>query len=47
MPGFQTINTARVILGGVKMSHMIRKQQAKNACSRQFSPAEQFDLSEA
>ncbi len=45
--GFQTINTVRVNLGGVKMIHMMRKEQAKNTSSRQFSPAEPFDLPEA
>ncbi len=44
MLGFQSTATARVILGGIEMIHMMRKQQAKYACNRQPSLAEQFHL---
>jgi transposase-like protein len=44
MLGFQSVVTARVILGGIEMIHMMRKGQAKYACNRQPSLAEQFDL---
>jgi transposase-like protein len=43
MLGFQSVTSARVILGGIEMIHMMRKQQAKYACNRQPSLAEQFD----
>jgi hypothetical protein len=33
-----------VILGGIEMIHMMRKGQAKYACSPQPSIAEQFEL---
>ena len=44
MLSFQTADTARVILCGIEMVHMMRKQQAKYACKRQPSLAEQFHL---
>jgi transposase-like protein len=44
MLGFQSAATARVILGGIEMVHMMRKGQAKYARNRQVSLAEQFDL---
>jgi transposase-like protein len=44
MLGFQSMTSARVILGGIEMIHMMRKQQAKYACNRQPSLAEQFHL---
>jgi transposase-like protein len=44
MLGFQTIATARVILRGIEMAHMMRKQQAKYARNPRPSLAEQFDL---
>jgi transposase-like protein len=44
MLGFQSAVTARVILDGIEMVHMIRKQQAKYACNRQPPLAEQFEL---
>ena len=44
MLGFQSPANARVILGGIEMVHMMRKQQAKYACNRQPSLAEQFEL---
>ncbi|KLK90920.1 integrase [Microvirga vignae] len=44
MLGFQSMASARVILGGIEMIHMMRKQQAKYACNAQPSLAEQFDL---
>jgi transposase-like protein len=44
MLGFQSMASARVILSGIEMIHMMRKGQAKYACKRQPSLAEQFDL---
>jgi len=44
MLGFQSVASARAILGGIEMIHMMRKQQAKYACNRQPTLAEQFDL---
>ena len=41
---FKSIASARAILGGIEMIHMMRKQQAKYACNRQPSLAEQFHL---
>ncbi len=43
MLGFKSMVSVRVILGGIEMIHMMRKQQAKYACNRQLSLAEQFD----
>ncbi len=43
MVGFKSTNTARVILGGIEMVHMMRKQQAKYACNRPLSLVEQFN----
>ncbi len=44
MLGFKSVVTARVILGGVEMVHMMRKGQAKYACNPQPSLADQFNL---
>jgi putative transposase len=44
MLGFKSTTTARVILGGIEMVHMMRKQQAKYACNRQPSLSEQVDM---
>jgi putative transposase len=44
MLGFKSTDSARAILGGIEMIHMMRKQQAKYACHRQPSLAGQFDL---
>jgi transposase-like protein len=44
MLGFKSIKSARVILGGIEMVHMMRKGQAKYVHNRQPSLAEQFDL---
>ena len=44
MLGFKSIATAKVILGGIEMIHMMRKGQAKYAQNPQPSLAEQFDL---
>jgi transposase-like protein len=44
MLGFQSAVTDRVILGGIEMVYMMRKQQAKYACNQRPSLAEQFDL---
>jgi transposase-like protein len=44
MLGFKAMDSARAILGGIEMIHMMRKQQAKYACNRQPSLAEQFEI---
>jgi putative transposase len=44
MLGFQSADSARVILSGIELIHMMRKQQAKYACSQQLSLTEQFHL---
>jgi putative transposase len=44
MLGFQSMASARVILGGIEMVHMMRKQQAKYAYNRPLSLAEQFNI---
>jgi putative transposase len=44
MLGFKSADSAHVILGGIKLIHMMRKQQAKYACEQQLSLAEQFHL---
>ena len=44
MLGFKAMSSARVILGGIEMIQMMRKQQAKYARSPQPSLAEQFEL---
>jgi putative transposase len=44
MLGFKSTASARVILSGIEMVHMMRKGQAKYACSTQPSLAEQFHL---
>jgi putative transposase len=43
MLGFKSFATALVILDGIEMIHMMRKGQAKYACTPQPSLAEQFD----
>lgn len=44
MLGFKSSNSARAILGGIELVHMMRKGQAKDAYNLQPSLAEQFDL---
>ncbi len=44
MLGFKSMASARAILGGIEMIHMMRKGQAKYACRSQVSLAEQFHL---
>jgi transposase-like protein len=44
MLGFKSIVSARVILSGIEMVHMMRKGQAKYAYNPQPSLVEQFDL---
>jgi putative transposase len=44
MLGFKSVDSARVILGGIELVHMLRKQQAKYVGSQQLSLAEQFHL---
>ncbi len=43
MLGFKSIASARAILGGIELVHMMRKGQAKYACNPQPSLAEQFE----
>jgi putative transposase len=43
MLGFKSGDSARVILGGIEMVHMMRKKQAKFVCTQQPSLAEQFE----
>jgi transposase-like protein len=43
MLGFKSMASARAILGGIEMVHMMRKGQARYACNSQLSLAEQFD----
>jgi transposase-like protein len=44
MLGLKSVVTARVILGGIEIIHMMRKGQAKYAYNSQPSLAEQFEL---
>jgi transposase-like protein len=44
MLGFKSMESARAILGGIEMVHMMRKGQAKHACNPQPSLAKQFGL---
>jgi transposase-like protein len=44
MLGFQSVASAKVILGGIEMIHMMRKQQAKYARNPAPSLAEQFEM---
>jgi hypothetical protein len=37
------VNSARAILGGIEMIHMMRKQQAKYACNPGLPLADQFE----
>jgi hypothetical protein len=43
MLGFKAMDSARAILGGIEMIHMMRKQQAKYACNQPLSLADQFE----
>jgi putative transposase len=43
MMGFKSMNSARAVLAGIEMVHMMRKGQAKYACNPQPSLAEQLD----
>ena len=43
MLGFKSMASARVILGGIEMVHMMRKQQAEYAYNRQLSLADQCE----
>jgi transposase-like protein len=44
MLGFKSAGSARIVLGGIEMVHMMRKGQAKYACNSNLSLAEQFEL---
>jgi putative transposase len=41
--GFKAMDSARVLLSGIEMVHMMRKGQANDARNRQLSLAEQFE----
>ncbi len=43
MLGFKSEASARIILGGIEMVHMMRKGQARYACNSNLSLAEQFE----
>jgi transposase-like protein len=43
MLGFKAISSARAILGGIEMVHMMRKGQAKYACAQHPWLAKQFE----
>ncbi len=43
MMGFKSMSSARAILGGIEMVHMMRKGQANYACNPQPTLAEQFE----
>jgi len=43
MLGFKSLATARVILGGIEMVHMMRNGQAKYARNSNLSLAEQIE----
>jgi transposase-like protein len=43
MLGFKSLASARVILDGIEIVHMMRRGQAKYAHSSQLSLAEQFE----
>lgn len=43
MLGFKSVKSARAILGGIEMIHMLRKGRAKYVCTQQSSLAEQFE----
>jgi putative transposase len=44
MLGFKSADSARVILSGIELIHMMRKHQAQYACRQQLSLVEQFHL---
>jgi transposase-like protein len=44
MLGFKSMASARAIMSGIEMVHMMRKQQARYARNPQPSLAEQFHL---
>jgi putative transposase len=44
MLGFQTIRSARAVLGSIERIHMMRQGKAKYACNLQPSLAEKFNL---
>jgi transposase-like protein len=43
MLGFKSVFSARAIIGGIEMVHMMRKGQAKYASNPGLSLAEQFE----
>jgi transposase-like protein len=42
MLGFKSMASARAILGGIEMVHMMRKRQAKCTCNSKLPLAEKF-----
>jgi putative transposase len=43
MMGFKSMNSARAVLGGIEIAHIMRKGQANYACTHQLPLAEQFE----
>jgi transposase-like protein len=43
MLGFKSVDSARAIIGGIEMIHMMRKGQAKYACNPGLPLTEQFE----
>jgi len=43
MLGFKSVNSARAVVSGIEVVHMLRKGQAKYVRGRQPSLAEQFE----
>lgn len=43
MLGFKSSDSARAVLSGIEMVHMMRKGQARYARNQQLSLAEQFE----
>jgi transposase-like protein len=44
MLGFKSMASARAILSGIEMVHMMRKGQTEYACNSNISLSEQFEL---
>lgn len=44
MLGFKSAGSARIILGGIEMVHMMRNGQARYASNSNLTLAEQFEL---
>jgi putative transposase len=44
MLSFKSMDSARIILGGIELIHMMRKRQARFAYNPQLTLAEQFEI---